>query len=572
MQIRLDTDAFAVIAVGALMLGSAAAAQDHSAAFERHAVAADHWQASEAGAKILRMGGNAVDAAVATSLALSVVRPASCGIGGGGFMVIVLPDDPKHGRVVTAINYRETGPSAVNEDFYEQRANEASLYGGAAVGVPGTVAGLSYAQQRYGLLEWAQVVQPAIELAEHGFEADRFHVSTLGVLSARAGVRAQLLGPLPDGFLAADEHGVVRNPAHARALRLIAEHGASAFYEGVIADAIVRATSTSGGVITREDLRGYAPVEVQPLKFEFAGRTVYTMPPPSSGGIAMLQTLGIYERAAQRLGVAEGPWASASGMHVLVEATKHAFADRSRWLADPAFAPVPIERLSSGEYLDALASRVSLDGVLESSEYGSDVFEGAAHEDGGTSHLSVVDQWGGAVACTETINTVYGSLVVVPEFGFVLNNEMDDFQARRGTVNAFGLVQSDWNLPNAGKRPLSSMTPTVVVDADGRVEVVAGAAGGPRIITGTTQVVLRMLMGQHAGEAINAARMHHQWMPDRLTIEQADEPMLEALRAMGHDASARGHESAAQAIGRGEGGEGWEAASDPRKGGRPAGD
>lgn len=563
------------LCIGLVVALTPLATAQHAGIFEHGAVAADHPDASEAGASILRAGGNAVDAAVATSLALSVCRPASCGIGGGGFMVIVLPDDPDHGRVVTAINYRETAAAAVTETFFEDRQEGASLYGGAAVAIPGTVAGLAMAQERYGLLEWSAVVQPAINLAEHGFEADAFHLGSLRTLMARTKEHQNILSKLPEGFLQPDDDGLVRNPDQAKALRLIAEQGPRGFYEGDLAQAIATTITNTGGVISREDLRSYTPVEVEPMEFEFEGRTFVTMPPPSSGGIAMLQTLKIFDLASERLGVGQDPWAWPQAMHVLTEATKHAFADRSRWLADTAFAPVPVDRLTSDEYLKWLADRITLDGPMNTSDYGSKpparLPAMPLPDDSGTSHLCVVDQWGGAVACTETINTTFGSLVVVPGYGFVLNNEMDDFQARRGMVNAYGLVQSDWNLPLAGRRPLSSMTPTIVLDAQGRVEALAGAAGGPRIITATTQVLLRIVRGMSPGEAVEAKRVHHQWSPDRFETE--DEQWAEPMRALGHEVSVRPHASSAQAIGRvrDKDGEQWEAACDPRKGGRPAG-
>lgn len=554
-----------------LWLSSVASAQSGMARFTHGAVAADHPDASEAGATILRAGGNAVDAAVATSLALSVCRPASCGIGGGGFMVIVLPDDPTHGSVVTAFNYRETAPAAVTETFFENRGMNASLYGGAAVAIPGTVAGLALAQERYGLLEWSAVVQPAINLAEHGFHADDFHIGSRRTLVARTKEHRDVLSELPEGFLQPGDDGLVRNLDQARALRLIAARGPSGFYEGELAQAIANAITTTGGVISREDLRSYTPVEVEPLDFEFEGRTFVTMPPPSSGGIAMLQTLKIFDLASRRLGIGQDPWSSPQGMHVFIEATKHAFADRSRWLADTAFAPVPVERLTSDEYLQELAGRISLDGPHNPSDYGSKPPAQPLPDDSGTSHLCAVDQWGGAVSCTETINTTFGSLVVVPGYGFVLNNQMDDFQARRGMVNAYGLVQSDWNLPLAGRRPLSSMSPTIVLDAQGHVEALAGAAGGPRIITATTQVLLHLMRGMHPGEAIAAERVHHQWSPDRFETEDAQ--WAEPMAALGHTVKVRHHSSAAQAIARVADQDGlqWEAACDPRKGGQPAG-
>jgi gamma-glutamyltranspeptidase/glutathione hydrolase len=533
-------------------------------------VAADHRLASEAGAEILRAGGNAVDAAVATSFALSVVRPYSCGIGGGGFMVIHLPDDPTRGAVTTALNYRETTPAGIDPASYERwRAAgdaRASRDGGRAVGVPGTVAGLLAALERYGTLDRRTVLAPAIRYAEQGFVVDADHAAVSAGVARRLSRDAALAARFAwMGERARLREGDVwRVPAQAEVLRAIAERGSAGFYGGEVASAIVGAVRGDGGVLTLEDLAGYRVREVAPLRVGYGSDELLLMPPPSSGGIALAQAFGVLGRLGTEI-PGEGWYAGASG-HELVEAFKHAFADRARHLGDADFVDVPVDELLDSAYLDELASRVGAR-TLESAAYGTDERLMGAIEDGGTSHVSVVDRWGGAVSCTETINTGFGSLLAVERFGFVLNNEMDDFTTVRGAVNAYGLTQSDANLPEAGKRPLSSMSPTIVVDADGNVRAVAGASGGPRIISGTGQVLLRMLSGgAGAPEAVRAPRVHHQWLPDVVRLEGDGDAALRAgLLERGHLIGEIETVGVVQAIVRVDGG--WSAASDPRKGG-----
>ena len=589
---------FAIVVHG---LGAVAAAQQLPATagaaqvFEHGAVAADHPVASEAGATMLRLGGNAVDAAVATSFALSVVRPESCGIGGGGFMVICLPDDPTHGRVVTAINYRETAPGAATPDMFETTdLPEASTRSGLAVAVPGTVAGLLYALEHYGTLDRATVLQPAIDAAVGGFAAD---ASFAGV--ARAALRR--LGDQPSttdraiwedvlarGSVEAGDH--LRNLNQGSVLAAIAADGRDGFYSGRVARQIVETAAARGGVLSLDDLSGYEVAEVRPLEYGFGEWTFLGMPPPSSGGVTIAETLGILDRLrAESEGEATSehpPLHRAASAHLLIESLKHAFADRSVWLADPSFVDVPVGMLLDGGYLDARAAMVDRGRTLDPMSYGTRPEGGglrALPDDSGTSHLSVVDQWGGAVACTETINLSFGSMIAVEGGGFCLNNEMDDFTTVRGRANAFGLVQSDSNLPEPGKRPLSSMSPTIVLSEDGRVVAVAGGSGGPRIITGTLQVLLNALTGgMDAGEAVRAPRLHHQWSPDVVRVEPGlyvdgdDEELatanalfLAGLAVRGHRVERIGGVGVVQLIVRDD--EGVHAASDPRKGGRPAG-
>jgi gamma-glutamyltranspeptidase/glutathione hydrolase len=550
----------------------APARQPADVIYEHAAVAADHAVASRAGVEMLKRGGNAVDAAVAASFCLSVVRPTSCGIGGGGFMVIYLPGDGDVEPQAVAINYRETAPASVGPGYYVGLADDAAGRAGyKASGVPGTVAGLLWALDHYGSLDRQTVLAPAIRAAEQGVAADRYQVWGAQRLAERL-AEAPHLRPAATYLweqlcLAGEiaEGDLVRNPEQARALKLIAEHGRDGFYRGAIARAIADAMATHGGTITATDLSAYRPQVVEPLRGRFRGLEVLSMPPPSSGGITMLQILGILERRIDDIALDHN---RPSYVHLLAEAMKHAFADRAAWLADPDFVEVPVRRLLSETYLDQQAASIDLQHTRAPRHYGS---PRAVLEDGGTSHLSVIDARGGAVACTETINLVYGSLVVVPGFGFALNDQMDDFTTRPGQPNAFGLRQSEENLPAPGKRPLSSMSPTILL-AEGRPVVVAGASGGPLIITGTLQCILDcVLFDMTPAQAVAAPRFHHQWLPDVLQFEAqwTDEQTIAALGGLGHRTGRREDVGTVQIIRAGP--DGIRAASDPRKGGRPAG-
>jgi gamma-glutamyltranspeptidase/glutathione hydrolase len=549
----------------------------HSRSFARAAVAADHAAASEAGAEILRRGGNAVDAAVATSFTLSVVRPQSCGIGGGGFMVIRFNNDPEHGTQTIAINYREMAPSAVTADYYTRLDRpDASTRGGTAVAVPGTVAGLMHALERYGSLDRSTVLAPAIRAAEEGFIVDQDYVEAHVELFQWFNddpTRQKRFAFVWNRFLGKGNvkpGDRIQLPEQAKALRLIAERGSAAFYRGQIAIEILSTVRRDGGAMRAEDLLGYEVVEVEPLTFNALGHTFLTMPPPSSGGVAIAQILGIVELRRKDLGRRAN---SSDYVHLLAGAMKHAFADRARWLGDPAQTDVPVERLTSPAYLQELAARIDMKQTRPVEDYGS-----VPPDDGGTSHFSVIDARGNAVACTETINLGFGSLVAVEEFGFCLNNEMDDFTSRPGEPNAFGLQQSARNAPGPGKRPLSSMTPTIVLDSTGQVILIAGASGGPRIITGTLQAMLNVLLFDlSAGEALSAPRFHHQWMPDELEMERrwyesaVQSGLVGQLESRGHRVNPRGSVGNVQLIRRAKRGPGLDAASDPRRGGTPAG-
>lgn len=551
------------------------------------AVAADHEAASRAGVEILRSGGNAVDAAVAASFTLSVVRPYSCGIGGGGFMVVHLPPGDRRavkGPVTTAIDYRETGPTGVREDSFEVLGADehASTHGGKAICVPGTVAGLLHALEKYGTMGREAVMAPAIRAGEAGFKADAHYVDVAAsecVEWMRAhdprGERFEFLWERMLQRGAVKVGDTIDLHEQAAALRLIADRGRAGFYEGDVAGEVVGAAQRAGGWLTREDLLQYAVREMKPIEGTLGESRVLTMPLPSSGGIVLAQVFGMLESRRDVLDVAvKAGRESPEYVHLIVECCKHAFADRARWLGDPAFVDVPVATLLDPEYLKARARAIELDRTFGPGHYGL-AEQGA--QSGGTSHLCVADAMGGVASCTETINLYFGSCVAVEKYGFFLNNEMDDFQARAGVANAFGLKHAARNRPFAGKRALSSMTPTIVLggpEVDHRPLVMAGASGGPRIISGTMQAMLNVsLFGLSAEEAVGAARFHHQWQPDALQLEPGLDTAKNraALGARGHLVEPKDTIGAVQLIRAanlsGASGGGWQAASDPRKGG-----
>ena len=602
------------VAIATLAIPAVAIAQQ---TYSNGVVAADHPLASNAGAEILEQGGNAVDAAVATSFALSVVRPMSCGIGGGGFMVIHMTDDPRtkmlDDPIDIALDYRETAPAAITEDYFDNLSDpDASRFTGAAVAIPTTVEGLLAAHARFGALELKHVLVPAIALAQDGFLADeteRKMIAEFALWFTENPIRAESSQGAYDLFveLGPENPGDIRmNPEQARALTLIAEHGAGAFRTGPIANAIVNTVRRTGGVMTLEDLSSDRIRWTEPLRFAFHGRTFLTMPPSSSGGIVMAQTLGVIERYEHLHGVelASMGHNTAESAHLITESLKHAFADRARWLGDMPMDDPRITRLLDPAHLDEIAERIKPDEIQRNRTYGwkpdESVVDGQLPDDSGTSHISVVDRHGNAVAMTETINLSFGSRILVDGFGFCLNNEMDDFSARKGAANAFGLHQSDANRPRPGRKPLSSMTPTIVLDEQGEIEVLAGASGGPRIITGTLQAILNVVVwSMDAERAITEPRYHHQWRPNVLAFEEGLETRgikpvehspqgmqslmgkvntLQALRLglkkRGHNVGSIKQVGAVQlirAVTTEEGARAYQAACDPRKGGAPAG-
>jgi gamma-glutamyltranspeptidase/glutathione hydrolase len=504
-------------------------------------VVADSELASQAGMTILKSGGNAVDAAIATALALSVVDQASSGLGGGGFMVIYRAKDKKS----FALDFRETAPAASRRDLYLKDGKPvpaASLTGPLAVGVPGEVAGLIEAHKKFGSVPLSVLAAPAVKLAADGFPLD----ATLRVAIER-GVnnlkRFVDLGRIymPNGEVP-KEGELIRQPRLAATIKAIAQQGREVFYRGWIAEAIVDMVKKEGGVMTLDDLRKYQAVWREPLIGSYRGRTVITMPPPSSGGVALLQMLNIVEGYK----LDEFKHNSAPYLHVLAEAMKHAFADRAEHLGDPDFVHVPIRKLTDKRYAAWVRGRISSDKTHEPTYYGYYNYNG---EKGSTTHFSVIDQEGNAVACTQTVNTRFGSKLLVPTVGIVLNNEIDDFAIHGDVGNVYGLIGNQANALQPNKRPLSSMAPTIIVNA-GRPSIVVGASGGPRIINATFQTILNLLeFKMPVGAAVESARIHHQWMPDRMGAEAeiAAEPKKE-LEKLGHSLRTQSALGVVQAI------------------------
>jgi gamma-glutamyltranspeptidase / glutathione hydrolase len=542
------------------------------ALYQHGAVAADHPLASQAGVEILQRGGNVIDAAVGTALTLSVVRPASSGLGGGGFLV----HWDAGSKQSVAWDYRETAPLAAKPDLYQRAAadglKDASEHGGLAVAVPGHIPGLCHILETQGRFTIQQVLETVLKLTCEGVPVDAIDLRTQRELLAEFAKQPDkrtTYSALWTGYLNAGVPWKMgdkfRSPQIA-ALEALSRDGVASFKTGAVAQSMLEATRSSGGILTPADFAGVHPIRREPLRAKWGDYEILTMPPPSSGGIALLQTLQALE-AWGRL-PNHRRWCELHELdrtHVLAEALKHAFADRAEFLGDADFVDVPTAKLISAKYAQRIAERIDLMKTLPANEYGR--FQ--LPDDAGTTHFCVMDQHGNAVSCTETINLTYGSHVVDPKFGIVLNNEMDDFTALPGQPNAFGLIQSANNAIAPRKKPLSSMTPTIVLK-DGRPVLLAGASGGPRIITATIQTVLRGTeLGMTATDAVIQPRVHHQWQPHELLIERALEPLRSPLERRGHQVKLLGSSAVSQAIR-------WtpagiEPASDPRKHGRPAG-
>lgn len=486
------------------------------------AVAAEHQRAAEIGVAMLAQGGNAVDAAIATAYAVCVLNPSSCGVGGGGFMLVHEADGDVH-----ALDYRETAPAMAHRDLYrhgDQIFAELSKRGGMAVAVPGEVAGLESARERFARLPRQTLMAPAIALARDGFPIGP-HLAkeisnNLTALRAAPALAALFLdaagSPRPEG-------SVLTMPALAATLERIAAEGADAFYRGPVAAELGFAVRDAGGILATADLASYQPHWRHPLRGSYRGLEIFTMPPPSSGGVVLeiLNVLSGDDLAA--LGAR-----SPAYLHLLAEAMRHGFADRARWYGDPEFTQVPIDRLTSPDYAAALRARIRDDATSPDDQYGS-------KPDAGTTHLSVIDGDGMAVACTTTINTAFGAMLMGGTTGVLLNNEMDDFAIAPGVPNSFGLVGGEANAIAPRKRPLSSMSP-VIVRADGKPRLVAGGSGGPLIISATLQTVIGVLdFDLDPAAALAAPRIHHQWAPAALVTETDFEPATAAeLTKRGH--------------------------------------
>ncbi len=557
-------------------------ADDFAATYEHFAVAADHPAASAAGAEILAEGGNAADAAAATMLALGVASPASSGLGGGGFLLYYRASD----RTFTFLDFREAAPSAATPEMFVDRpapmpgrANAASQVGGLASGIPGEPAGIEAMVQRFGSgMPLARIAAPAIRLAEEGVPIS----AGVSRMSAYFGdqmrqdrvMRAWFEGegPLREGQL-------LRQPELARTLRELAARGARAIYTGRIAREMVRANRAAGGLFTMEDLAAYRVIEREPLRAEHFGHTWVTAPPPSAGGFTLLQSLAVLESLPERWRPTErGGAPSDAFLHALAESWKGPYLDRERYFGDPDHVRLPLPEMLAADRIVARAAAFHPGLAQPPTDYDFPLRAPANSgpgEENGTSHLCVVDAEGNVAAVTTTINLPFGARYTAA--GIVMNDEMDDFAREVGVQNAFGLLGGAPNLPGPGKRPISTMTPTIVLDAEARPVLAVGAAGGSRIVTATQQVAMNVvLFGMSGRDAMAAPRVHHQARPNELRVE-TEHPLSEAIGAglvqRGHALDATDHLATAQAIAIVHGPDGvrLEAASDPRKGGRPAG-
>lgn len=489
--------------------------------------------ATRVGVEVLRRGGNAVDAAVATAFALAVVNPEAGNLGGGGFMVIRLADGSSH-----ALDFRERAPLAATRDMYLDERGEltdASRRGHLAAGVPGTVMGLWEAHRRFGTVGWAELLAPAIALAA-GFTVESGLARSLGrAAESLSRYPASREAFLPGGEPPA-EGEVFRQPDLMKALARIRSRGPDGFYRGDTARLIVREMRRGGGIITAEDLASYEARWREPVRVEYRGYTLHSMPPPSSGGA----TLALISNILEDHELSRLDFHSVARVHVLAEALRRAYADRNEYLADPDYVELPLERFVSEAYATERGADISPSAATPSSRVGPGALLSEGTE---TTHFSVVDPEGNAVALTTTINSLYGSRVTVEGAGFLLNNEMDDFTTRPGSPNLYGLVQGERNAIEPGKRMLSAMTPTVVEDPEGNLLMVVGSPGGSTIITTVFQVISNVLdFGMSLPQAVNAPRVHHQHLPDRIQFERGGllPAVVDSLRAMGHEMDERG--------------------------------
>jgi gamma-glutamyltranspeptidase/glutathione hydrolase len=513
-----------------------------------------HPLATQAGVEILKQGGNAIDAAVAVGFALEVVLPDAGNIGGGGFIVHRTASGE-----VSALDYREAAPAGASRDMYVDSAGnvtDKSLVGHLASGVPGSVAGLHEAWKRYGSLPWATLIAPAIRLAQgHVIDTARSRdiYYDREMLARFPASKAQFLvndsAPAPGTLW--------KQPDLARTLQLISDSGPSVFYRGQIADLIVAEMKRGGGLITKEDLGRYEPKWRKPVQITYRGYTIYSMPPPSSGGVTMGEMLNILE------GYDTLPAFGTPGyVHLVTEAMRRAFIDRNQYLGDPDFVEMPLDRLLSKSYAATLRAQIDPQHATPTPPATS----GGGGEPMETTHYSIVDGKGNAAAVTTTLNGGFGSGVTVTGAGFLLNNEMDDFTSAPGKPNMFGLVQGQANAIQPGKRMLSAMTPSIVLDRAGNLEMVVGTPGGPTIITAVAQVILNVLdQGMNLPDAVAAPRIHHQALPDQTFYERGglSDETLQALQAMGHSMDGRRrHIADINAIQKTAGG--WVGVADPR--------
>jgi len=563
------------IAMALPLLSSPSLLADESPIFSQMATAQPVWAkhgmvasqetlASRTGVEILKQGGNAVDAAVAVAFSLAVTLPRAGNIGGGGFMLVHIAKENK----TIAIDYREMAPSKAKKNIFLDENGDAveklSREHGLAVGVPGTVMGMSLALEKYGTMTLAQVTAPAIKMAQEGISITPDLAQSLAGLKRRMAqwpTTAAIFYKADGSDYQVDD--ILKQPELAHSLSLIAEKGTKGFYEGETATKLINAVKEAGGIMTLDDLKNYKVVEREPVRGEYRGYEVVSMPPPSSGGVHIIEMLNVLQQfPIDKLG-----HNTAQTIHLMAETMKYAYSDRSEYLGDPDFYKVPVTALTSKDYAHKIASQIAMNKATPSAEIKPGKL--APYESDQTTHFSVVDKWGNAVSNTYTLNFSYGSGLVAKGTGILLNNEMDDFSAKPGVPNGYGLVGGDANAVEGNKRPLSSMSPTIVMK-DGKPFLVTGSPGGSRIITTTLQIIMNVIdHGLNIAEASNAARVHHQWQPDELRVESSfNRDTISLLEAKGHKVKVQSAMGSTQSIMVTE--QGIFGASDPRHSGSEA--
>ena len=506
---------FALFAAGSLLPAAQPVRARHGmvVSSERHA--------TEAGLRALESGGNAVDAAVAVGFALAVTHPSAGNIGGGGFMLLRLAD----GRT-TFIDFRERAPAAASRNMYLDASGKAtadSIIGYRASGVPGTVRGLEYASRKYGRKPWAEMVRPAVELASRGFPLSYPQAKSLKATAGELGRFPESKRIFLRGGWFYETGETFVQPELGRTLERIAKLGAADFYEGETARLLAQDIERHGGTITLADLKDYAVVERRPLTGKYRGYDMVTAPPPSSGGVGILQMLGVLEGT----GFEKAGAGSATAVHYMAEAMRRYFADRARHLGDPDFVKAPLGSLLDPKYIGGLRASIDAERATPSSQVHGGTFDVRESEE--TTHYTVVDGEGNVAAVTYTLNGAYGSKVTPAGLGFLLNDEMDDFTAKPGQPNMFGLIQGEANAIAARKRPLSSMTPAILLK-DGKPYLALGSPGGPTIINTVLETIVNVVdFGMNVQDAVNWPRFHHQWMPDVLSVEPGYSPDTVAL-------------------------------------------
>ena len=523
-------------------------------------VAADQPLASELGAATLSAGGNAADAAITTLLTLGLTNPFASGLGGGGFCLY----RPYDGDV-SVLDFRETAPAAASADMFIRDGKAdigLTMRGGLAIGVPGEAQGLETLHKKFGKLPWKSVVEPVRKLAQRGFPSGELLPKRL----ARSGERLEKAAPAmarlyKKGGKWVKAGDLVTNDGLAALLLKLENQGSAAFYSGDVANEIARVVQANAGLITQADLTGYQPKWRQALRGTYRGYEVFAMPPPSSGGTTIIEALNLLEIYDLPL-LGRNP----QTLHMVVEALKHSFADRAEWLGDADFVTVPTEMLISKQYAEQLRPKMIPWKTGELEDYGTRM---PPVDDSGTSHVSIVDKDGNMAACTSTVNTGFGSMVFVEKYGLVLNNQMGDFTAQPGAANNYGLIGSSQNAVAPGKRPLSSMSPTIVLK-DGKPVLAVGASGGPTIITGTLLAIIRVLDWRMTPQmAVETPRLHHQWIPEKLFVEADDEVAIQILEKRGHEVEVRPAYNSVQLVHVDADGT-MTGVSDPRKNGAPA--